>query len=54
MRAEHALRHDRGNEKKEEVFQHWLQERDIEDVEAFVPDMAGTARGKVVPDDNFG
>ncbi len=54
MRAEHALRHDRGNVKKEEVFQHWLQERDIEDVEAFVPDMAGTARGKVVPADNFG
>ena len=39
---------------KNEVFQSWLQERNIEDVEAFVPDMAGSARGKVVPADKFG
>lgn len=39
---------------KNEVFQAWLQERNIEDVEAFVPDMAGSARGKVVAADNFG
>ena len=39
---------------KDEVFQPWLQERKIEDVEAFVPDMAGSARGKVVPADKFG
>jgi len=39
---------------KDEIFQPWLQERKIEDVEAFVPDMAGTARGKVVPADKFG
>jgi len=32
----------------------WLRERGIEDVEAFVPDMAGAARGKVVPADKFG
>ena len=32
----------------------WLQERRIEDVEAFVPDMAGVARGKVLPADTFG
>lgn len=37
-----------------DVFQSWLQERKIEDVEAFVPDMAGSARGKVVPADRFG
>jgi glutamine synthetase len=39
---------------KDEIFQPWLQERGIEDVEAFVPDMAGAARGKVVPADKFG
>jgi glutamine synthetase len=39
---------------KDEVFQTWLQERQIEDVEAFVPDMAGSARGKVIPADKFG
>lgn len=39
---------------KDEVFQPWLQERNIEDVEAIVPDMAGSARGKVVPADKFG
>ncbi len=39
---------------KDEVIQPWLRERHIEDVEAFVPDMAGAARGKVVPADKFG
>ena len=39
---------------KNDVFQTWLTERGIEDVEAFVPDMAGSARGKVVPADKFG
>ena len=39
---------------KDGVFQPWLNERNIEDVEAFVPDMAGSARGKVVPADKFG
>jgi glutamine synthetase len=39
---------------KDGVFQPWLKERNIEDVEAFVPDMAGSARGKVVPADKFG
>ncbi|MEJ2604494.1 MAG: glutamine synthetase family protein [Gammaproteobacteria bacterium] len=32
---------------------HWLTENRIEDVEAFVPDMAGAARGKVIPADKF-
>ena len=36
------------------VFKTWLAERNIEDVEAFVPDMAGSARGKVVPAEKFG
>jgi glutamine synthetase len=39
---------------QDDVFQAWLTERGIEDVEAFVPDMAGSARGKVVPADKFG
>jgi glutamine synthetase len=39
---------------KDDVFQPWLKQRSIEDVEAFVPDMAGSARGKVVPADKFG
>jgi glutamine synthetase len=42
---------DRCNVSTDEVFQLWLKERQIEDVEAFVPDMAGSARGKVVPAD---
>jgi glutamine synthetase len=37
-----------------EKLQSWLQERRIEDVEAFVPDMAGAARGKLMPADKFG
>lgn len=37
-----------------EIFQSWLQERNIVDVEAFVPDMAGSARGKIIPADKFG
>jgi glutamine synthetase len=39
---------------KDEIFQPWLKQRGIEDVEAFVPDMAGSARGKVLPADKFG
>ncbi|MDX1515790.1 MAG: glutamine synthetase family protein [Woeseiaceae bacterium] len=39
---------------RDDVFQPWLRERGIEDVEAFVPDMAGAARGKVLPADKFG
>jgi len=35
-------------------IQSWLKEHKIEDVEAFVPDMAGAARGKVLPADKFG
>ena len=32
----------------------WLAERNIEDVEAFLPDMAGVARGKLMAADSFG
>ncbi len=39
---------------EQDVFQAWLQERGVDDVEAFVPDMAGAARGKVVPAAKFG
>ena len=38
----------------ETVFKQWFSENDIEDVEAFVPDMAGAARGKVIPAKKFG
>ncbi len=39
---------------EEESIQTWLKEHKIEDVEAFVPDMAGSARGKVIPAAKFG
>ncbi len=45
---------DRCNVSEKDVFQAWFRERSIEDVEAFVPDMAGSARGKVLPADKFG
>lgn len=48
MRVGRALPDERFNVSKDEVFQPWLQERNIEDVEAFVPDMAGSARGKII------
>ena len=35
-------------------IQAWLKDNAIEDVEAFVPDMAGAARGKVLPAAKFG
>jgi glutamine synthetase len=54
MRAESTQASDRCNVSEQDVFQAWLQERKIEDVEAFVPDMAGSARGKVLPADKFG
>jgi glutamine synthetase len=54
MRAERTQASGRCNVSQEDVYQSWLQERKIEDVEAFVPDMAGSARGKVLPADKFG
>lgn len=39
---------------EKDPIQSWLREHSIEDVEAFVPDMAGAARGKVVPAAKFG
>ena len=38
----------------DDLIQDWLTDRHIEDVEAIVPDMAGAARGKVVPAAKFG
>ncbi len=35
------------------AFQAWLKERNVEDVEALVPDMAGAARGKLLPADKL-
>ncbi|MEE8539886.1 MAG: hypothetical protein V3S54_08715, partial [Woeseiaceae bacterium] len=37
-----------------EAFQAWLKKRKIEDVETLVPDMAGAARGKLLPADTCG
>lgn len=39
---------------EEDPIQTWLTDHGIEDVEAFVPDMAGAARGKVLPADKLG
>ena len=39
---------------EEGSIQSWLKDNAIEDVEAFVSDMAGVARGKVVSADSFG
>ena len=52
--AANAPAEDGCNVNKDEIFQPWLKQRGIEDVEAFVPDMAGSARGKVLPADKFG
>ncbi len=44
----------RCNVSDEDQIQTWLKDNAIEDVEAFVPDMAGAARGKVLPAQKFG
>lgn len=54
MRAGSTRPGGRCNVNDIDFFQDWFRERDIEDVEAFVPDMAGTARGKVLPAHKFG
>jgi len=54
MRAENARARERCDVSKDGVFEPWLKERNIEDVEALVPDMAGSARGKIIPAEKFG
>ena len=54
MHAESMLVGNVCNVSDEEQIQAWLKDNAIEDVEAFVPDMAGVARGKVVSADGFG
>ncbi len=54
MRAGSVQSGDRCNVSDDDLLQDWLTERHIEDVEAIVPDMAGAARGKVVPAAKFG
>jgi glutamine synthetase len=39
---------------EQDDIQSWLKEHKTEDVEAFVPDMAGAARGKLLPADKLG
>ena len=54
MHADSMRPDDRCDVSKDEVIQPWLKKHGIEDVEAFVPDMAGAARGKVLPADKLG
>ena len=54
MRAGRAQSNDRCNVSDDDLLQDWLTDRHIEDVEAIVPDMAGAARGKVIPAGKFG
>lgn len=39
---------------KENIFHDWFTEHKIEDLEVLVPDMAGAARGKMIPASSFG
>jgi glutamine synthetase len=54
MHAANGPHNGRCNVNDNDVFRSWFAEGNIEDVEAFVPDMAGSARGKVVPAGKFG
>ncbi len=54
MRAGRAPPNDRCNVSETKLFETWFAENSTEDVEAIVPDMAGAARGKVVPAAKFG
>jgi len=54
MRAASTQPKNRCNVSEDDPIQRWLKENNIEDVEAFVPDMAGAARGKVLPAAKFG
>ena len=53
-RADSARSSERCSLSNNDVLQSWLKEHAIEDVEAFVPDMAGSARGKIIPANKFG
>ncbi len=53
-RADRTQSNGRCDVSDDDVFQAWLKERNIDDVEVFVPDMAGSARGKVLPADKLG
>src|SRR5210317_568999 len=54
MHAGSVHANDRCNVSDDNLLQDWLTEHHIEDVEAIVPDMAGAARGKVMPAAKFG
>lgn len=47
-----ALKNSRGVATKEEA-RAWLRSRGIEDIECIVPDLAGVARGKMMPSEKF-
>ena len=54
MRAGRAPPNDRCSVSETKLFETWFADNNTEDVEAIVPDMAGAARGKVVPAAKFG
>ena len=39
---------------KNNKFKTWFEEHEVEDLEVLVPDMAGAARGKMIPVSSFG
>ena len=39
---------------KKDIFNNWFEQHEIEDVEVLLPDMAGAARGKIIPASSFG
>ncbi len=54
MHAGSVRANDRCKLSDDNLLQDWLTGHHIEDVEAIVPDMAGSARGKVMPAAKFG
>ena len=54
MHAANVHRKDRCSVTDDDYIKRWLADHQIEDVEAFVPDMAGVARGKLLPADKMG
>jgi glutamine synthetase len=54
MHAGSVLANGRCNVSDKDYFEAWFGENGTDDVEAIVPDMAGAARGKVVPAAKFG
>ena len=54
MHAASVRQRDRCEMAKDEIFELWLKKPAIDDVEAFVPDIAGAARGMILTVEKFG